>query len=234
MLCHVLADVSQHWATYLLTLSVLRWYMVMMARNERRPGLVELPDPTFAYLPLRDTSVPLSCLLWTSAGVFVTHWSEWENERFCWTFILFMVFRSLVLWLHPFQGHHTQIPLRDVFIERFMGATQPMLHDASFSGHTSMLVIMGLLMSSYRWWFWCATTLTILLLVISRVHYLADCIIAPPIVYSLYQLAAPLADAWCHHGLLLLASAGVSWWASWLTTTDTLSPPHTPRTPRSQ
>lgn len=192
----VWGDVTTHWSTYLLTLSVIRWYVKLMKYNERRPYLVELPDPSFAYLPVVDTSGPVTFLHWSCILTFVWHWSEWQLHQFCWTFLLFMWFRAVVLWAHPFRGHSTMIPLRDVCIDHLLGVTEPLRNDESFSGHTAIVFMCGLYVQSYRWWFWLSTLAVMGLLVLSRVHYLADCLIAPPIVYSLFAWTPQVSELW--------------------------------------
>lgn len=199
-------NVTQNWSTYVLTLSVLQWYIGLLKSNEFRSYLVELPDPSFKYLPLYDTSVPLFVVQWSSVLNFLYHWSDWDPGQFCWTYVCFMVFRTLVLWMHPFRAHHTRQPLRDILLQLIVGESRPLDHDLSFSGHTSLLVIFGLLLESQRVFFGLATVLTIVLLILSRVHYLADCLLAPPVVYSVHVAAVTLYQ-WHSHGLSLLLAA---------------------------
>jgi len=179
-----------------ITLSMVRLYIYILHSNEQRPYLVEIPDPVFKYLPIYDTSWPCAIILYFCAGHFVWHSSEVDLELCCWTFILLMIARCSILWLHPFRGHHTMIPLRDPIIDCILNVGSPLIHDCSFSGHCSTLVALGFLMPSQSQFFWWSAAITAILLVLSRVHYTADCVIAPVVAHFCFRLAHEFHQYW--------------------------------------
>lgn len=184
----------------ILGLSVLCFYMEFMARCERRTNLVEINDPLFEWLPICDTSLPIGIILWFCTLFFFANWPLWDQELTIWCFIILMISRSFVLYTHPFLGHHTMIPLRDVFIEWVTGTDQePLRSDMSFSGHCSTLFALGLLLRPYYTFYFVATILTAILLVLSRVHYTADCLIAPIFAYWAFMMAPELMVFWHTH-----------------------------------
>jgi hypothetical protein len=170
--------------TIAISLSIFLWYSrYVVPWNEQRRELVEIPDPLFRYLPILDTSRAINFILYT---VFIhAVWNGIDTLSFCWTFSLLMIMRSMVLYLHPFKGHHTMKPLRDPLVEWFLGKSKPLLHDCSFSGHVSTLVALGLL--AERPLYHVAAAVTGVLLILSRVHYGADCAIAPFFAYLSYE-----------------------------------------------
>lgn len=169
---------------------VTAWiYSDMLGRNETRACLVEIHDPLFEVLPIWDTSVPCAGILYACFALFALHWGEWSVPHFAWTFTYLMLSRLLVLWMLPLKGHHTQRPLRDPLIEWVRGEQPVLRSDTSFSGHVSTVVALGLLCETHREFFWVSAAITAALLVLSRVHYTADCVIAPAFAYACYMLA---------------------------------------------
>jgi hypothetical protein len=181
----------------LIGLSVLFFYAWFVEYCEHRTNLVEINDPLFDYLPIYDTSIPIGIILWVQTIFFFMNWSLWDQERAIWCFVILMISRSFVLYFHPFQGHHTMEPLRDVIIEWITGTqSEPFVSDNSFSGHCSTLFALGLLLDRYKTIYFALTLITACLLIISRVHYTADCIIAPIFSYWAYNMAPHLMTFW--------------------------------------
>lgn len=195
-------------AACLIGLATVVFYARFIDWCEYRPQLVEIPDPFFQYLPLRDTSWPIGATLWGSALWFFTHWREWDHENAIWCFVALMISRSFVLYTHPFRGHHTMIPLRDPILEFFTRtARQPYLNDCSFGGHCSTLFALGLLHESQRALYFTAALVTSILIVISRAHYTADNLIAPMFSYWCFKMAPSLREFWSHWVSLPLSLA---------------------------
>jgi hypothetical protein len=180
----------------LIGLSVLCSYAFFVEKCERRTNLVEINDPLFEYLPIYDTSIPIGVILWFSTVFFFLNWDAWDQELAIWCFVILMVSRSFVLFFHPFLGHHTMKPLRDVVIEYFTGTTDPWISDNSFSGHASTLFAFGLLLNRFQMLYFVLTITTACLLVLSRVHYTADCIIAPIFSFWAYHMSPHLMSFW--------------------------------------
>lgn len=193
-------DLGTYWSLYVLTLCIARWYVRNIKINEHQPHLVELPDPVYDYLPEPvDTSLPIAVILWGCTADFLWHWFDWSSAQFCVAYSLFMIVRSLILVCHPFRGCAKMIPLRDPIIELVVQSKEILKQDLSVGGHCSLLFLFGLFVPAHRWMFWIATVLTGALLVLSRVHYLADCILGPMVVYCMHALSVPLSDFWQTH-----------------------------------
>lgn len=176
---------------FLVLGGVLVGYICILRWNEGRPELVVIPDPLFKYLPLYDTSIPVNFILYLSSVMVALHIKELDPTLSCKTWILLMLVRTLVLWLHPFQGCPYMKPLRDPILDFIIGFHQdPLRNDCSFSGHCSTLVTFGLLLPAQQLFFFSAAFITSILLILSRVHYSADCLIAPMAALFCFRMAA--------------------------------------------
>lgn len=194
------------WDVVVITLCIIVWYIRNIKLNETLPYLVELPDPLFAMLPPPvDTSLPVALILWGCTADFLWHWEDWSNMQFCWTYSLFMVLRSIIIFLHPFRGCSQMIPLRDPIIELISRPKEVFLHDNALSGHCSLLFLFGLMVPAHRWVFWACTAITSILMALSRVHYVADCILGPVSMSVMFVLSNVVREFWATHG---------NWWAT--------------------
>jgi hypothetical protein len=176
------------WISLCICIQILCWYGYIIKWNETRPYLSEINDPIFRWIgkPI-DATYPVAICLYVSLAIFIYNYMYWTTQMstVLWTFILIMISRSLVLYLHPFQGHHTMIPLRDLLVETFLNETKPLRSDCSYSGHCSTIMALGLnCPPKYTMYFFILTLLSAYFLVKSRVHYSADCLLA--IIFSHY------------------------------------------------
>lgn len=189
----------------ILTVSFLAWYAtVLMPWNEQRPELVEIPDPILPRLPRKDVSWPVTTILYTAGARFLWNWDVWDPMHACWTFLLLMMTRALILWLHPFRAPHDVIPLRDPLVERFVGTTQPLVCDLSISGHMMQLMAFYLLMPGFEWFYGLSMLVTGVLMMVGRVHLTGDLCIAIPVAYWCVQIADDLFRWWQQRAL--------GWW----------------------
>jgi len=175
------------------------WWMyatVLLQWNERRRYLTEIQDPLYAYLPRFDASVPVMIVLYGSFAFIGWNMKSVNVMDLCWSLNTLFICRVMVLYLHPFKGHRSMIPLRDRVIEIVQGVQEPLRHDLSFSGHVSMLTLFGFLLPSHRLWFWCSASITAVCLTCSRVHYSADCMIAPFFAYIGHCMGQFAAKMW--------------------------------------
>lgn len=199
----------------LLTLSVGVTYTKFLLKMERRTNLVELDDPLFRYLPRYDTSIPVFLLLYTTMLTFLYNWYEWDNRKLCFSLMFIFATRSFVLWTHPFKGHKDMHPLIDPIIDRFLfGVSEPNQEDLSYSGHCATICLFAWHLESYRHLYFLFAFLTSIALVSSRVHYTADCFIAPFFSYISYQCSNDMLElwqAWCGDYGTLAVAMGFMW-----------------------
>ena len=188
---------SQMYIDFLLSATIWYTYATCILNwNEKRKYLTEIEDPIFQYVPRFDASIPVMIMLYISAVLFALNWQVWDTLQTCWTFNILFCTRSVILYLHPFKGHKSMIPLRDILLEKIQGTTTPLRNDLSFSGHVSTIVTLGLLVPHMRWFFWICGILTSICLICSRVHYSADCVIAPFFAFFAYNNSSDMQYLW--------------------------------------
>jgi hypothetical protein len=164
--------------------------------NERRESkLVQLNDPLLQYIPTHNMSTTIACLeIFTGLVTFqhiYTRFGWFAYEMFWFKFMIISYIKVITLWLVPLAPPTTVKPLKDTFIDTFMGTTKkPLTKDLFFSGHTSFMV--ASLMSGnseYVLFYWLAVLLMSVLLLINHVHYSIDIFIAPFVVFTVYTLS---------------------------------------------
>jgi hypothetical protein len=109
------------------------------------------------------------------------------------TFSLIVVLRVITIFLFPLEPPNGIIPLFDPIIYAFTGKMQT--KDLMFSGHVAFIVSLSLIHSN-KWvkvLFILATIIMSFLLLLQKVHYTLDVIVALPFVYFAYQIAKRLA-----------------------------------------
>lgn len=197
-------------------ITTLIWYTIMLDWNETRSSLVKINDPLFIVEPI-DVSNPVMGIMYTSMAWFIWNHDMWLSEEFCWIYILFVCTRIMFMAFQPFLGDPKMYPLRDVLVERLMGAAKPLQNDLSFSGHISHLVLMGFMCSDHKVFFWTAAFVTVPLLIVSRVHYTCDCFIAPIVVYFCVHNGIVLQQLWDEYistNPIAVASICLPFWVS--------------------
>jgi hypothetical protein len=179
------------------------WYgQVVLTWNEARTNLVQIDDPCFHVFPLRDTSWPVGLLQYLIVGNFLCRWQEWDLDLFMWALMAMILLRCAVLCLHPFKAHDHIIPLVDPVVDFMCKVEQPRKNDLSFSGHCALSMLMGFMLPGWTLWYGAATVVMAFLLVTSRNHYMADCLLAPFVSHACVSMAPFWASQWASLSLL--------------------------------
>lgn len=177
----------------LFTLCVFLWYVERVKDLETRSNLVELDDPIYKYFPvIMDTSYPVTIMLWISFSWFIWNIMDINYRVACWSWIFLCFGRAIGIWLHPFKGHHDMVPLYDPIIDRFLDVGKPLRNDLFISGHCSTLTLLGLLLPNYSLMYYTFCVFTSILMMISRVHYSADCLMAPIFATFAYSVGTTI------------------------------------------
>ena len=112
---------------------------------------------------------------------------------------LLLATRFVCLYLTPFEPPTGMVILHDVLAYGHHIITK----DLFFSGHTASLVLCFLLVKnkSLRIFLACVITLLVALLLLQKIHYTIDFVIAPFISYGCYQLAELIMEQFKRFGL---------------------------------
>jgi hypothetical protein len=165
---------------------------VFLKWNERRPGVV-LNDPVLAYLPNRNMSFHITLLdtIIAACSFYQIYLNNnWQAYEVFWAkFTITMFFKMVTLFLTPLNPPIGYIPLPDVFLDTIMQThDEPLGKDLFFSGHTSFAVLALLYAPEYQVIYLLSLFCTATMLLINRVHYTVDVIMAPFVVYTVHSL----------------------------------------------
>jgi len=150
---------------------------------EGRIGVV-FTDPIHQLIGPFDLSWPIFIILYGAllGAIAITFRSPLLIFRMIRAYTILIALRMLLMWMLPLDPPTTMITLADPFVEVFTsGSGAPLTRDLFFSGHTSLLFMVGLLMPT-------KTTRTIYLslaavigaaVILQHVHYSVDVAVAP-------------------------------------------------------
>lgn len=166
---------------------------VCLPYQEDRDDTVRLSDHLLDLLPTRDLSVPL--YLVTNLSVVATTWELlllqdfYAVEKFYFTFALCMVVKSLTLFTTPLEVPDGYIPLRDPVCALLTRREVTYARDLFFSGHTAMMALCVLNAQSdgLRTLSALGTIGVAVGLLVHRVHYTVDVVLAPFVSYGCYR-----------------------------------------------
>jgi len=157
---------------------------------EERHG-VALPDPVLVLFPAVNltwvTFLVIYAGLIAALAVLLRH-----PRRLLLVFQAYSVMailRIAAMYLAPLDPPPGIIELRDPFVE-FFGGGRTLTRDLFFSGHTSTMFLLFLVMPGgrLRIAFACATVFVGLCVVLQHVHYTVDVFAAPFFAYGAYMI----------------------------------------------
>lgn len=178
----------------------------VLSACERRPTalLVRLRDPVLAVLPRRDLTGPINVLqhlchalyLRFAVHLLYDHDTAKPLGTVSLAIVLLLMVRNLCLWVTPLEvpeGHiHLQDNISDTLLRR-PASHRTFDRDLFFSGHVSLLCLAAWTCAAwspaYSWAFGLAAVAQAINLLLSRVHYTVDVVMAPFVSYGCWHLA---------------------------------------------
>jgi len=170
---------------------------IVLPVQEGRSDLVLMPDPLLEWFPFRDTSLPVNLIQHGAHLSFVYAYffeSEVNHDLFHLTLTCYFFIRSFLLFVCPLRVHPDVFILRDPIQKWILGTEgDPWVHDLISSGHVSICWILSL-NGPFLWkpWYWLASFMVGILMLMSKVHYTIDLVIAPFVAYGCYAIAQNL------------------------------------------
>jgi hypothetical protein len=108
------------------------------------------------------------------------------------SYVLLVLLRILMMWLTPLAPPEGLVLLRDPLVES-LGPARALTRDLFFSGHTSTLFLLALVLPRpWRIPMFAAAAVVAALLVWQHAHYTIDVVVAPFVAFAASQLAARL------------------------------------------
>jgi membrane-associated phospholipid phosphatase len=96
----------------------------------------------------------------------------------------------IFMYLVPLEPPAGMIVLKDPFVE-FFGGTKTLTKDLFFSGHTASLTLLTLSVPKrFKWFFGTLTILVAISVLLQKIHYTIDVLVAPIISLCCYNWAS--------------------------------------------
>lgn len=179
---------------FVITVIVLTAVMISFSQFlqfvEHREGVV-LSDPILkAFNPIDLTWLTFA-LIYLSLIIFiVTSFNKPEKLLIAFqAYGLMVIFRTIAMYLTPFNAPETLLQLNDPFVQLF-GKGEILTKDLFFSGHTGTLFLLFLLADnkSLKIIFLIFTLTVGTAVLLQHVHYAIDVFVAPFFAYGSYRI----------------------------------------------
>lgn len=179
---------------FIITVIILTVVMISFSQFlhfiEQREGVV-LSDPILrAFNPI-DLTWLIFALIYFSLIVFIiTKFNKPDKLLIAFqAYGLMVIFRTIAMYLTPFEAPETLLLLNDPFVQ-FFGKGEILTKDLFFSGHTGTLFLLFLLAENktLKIIFLTATLLVGSAVLLQHVHYTIDVLVAPFVAYGAYKI----------------------------------------------
>jgi len=158
--------------------------------NENRPGVV-IDDPVFYLFDAVNLNIVIFALIYiglVTGLIYLLKYPEYLIIGLQ-SYVLMVLFRMAAMYLAPLEPPSGTIDLQDplVFI---IGTGQVLRKDLFFSGHTATMFLLFLTARNkkIKIIFLISTLLVGLFVVIQKVHYGIDVLVAPFFAYASYRI----------------------------------------------
>jgi hypothetical protein len=157
---------------------------------EQREGVV-LSDPVLNVLHPIDLTWLTFALIYISLILFlISNIKDPQRVMIALqTYGLMVIFRSIAMYLTPFEAPGSLLVLNDPFVQLF-GKGNVLTKDLFFSGHTATLFLLFLLSENktLKSFFLFSTILVGSAVLLQHVHYAIDVFVAPFVAFGSYRI----------------------------------------------
>lgn len=183
-------------AAFLVSLAIVAFFIGDFFTYIESVAGTPLTDPILNLLPAYNLSVPIFTIIYAAILVALVHLGThpFLLRDAAAAYVLLNVMRMTTLLLFPLEPDPEIIPLEDPFVQLFFYGGQVITKDLFFSGHVSVLALLGF--SSTRpavklLLFAAATTVAVMLL-FQHAHYTIDVLAAPGFAWLSVRIARTL------------------------------------------
>ncbi len=168
-------------------------YTRFLNHVEQREGLVFL-DPIHTVLGPIDLTWPIFIMLYGALIVAIVAMARTPVILFraIRAYTMLIGIRIICMWLLPLDPPSTMIALGDPLVQMFTSGTSvPPTRDLFFSGHTSILCVIGFVLPQRNWKivFFSLATLVGIAVILQHVHYSIDVVVAPLAAWAAASLS---------------------------------------------
>ncbi|MDL1892918.1 hypothetical protein FBQ87_08510 [Sphingobacteriales bacterium CHB3] len=181
----------QFMISVILLVAILNAFTRFLEWVELRDGAV-LADPLLAMITPRDFTWVTFGIIYAGLVLAIVYLAK-RPERLLLAvqaYILMLVVRTFMMYLAPLNPSPGLIVLQDPLVE-FAGDGNAPTKDLFFSGHTSTMFLLSLVIS-HGWMkrvYLLFTILVAVCVVWQHVHYVIDVLVAPFVAYACYRVA---------------------------------------------
>jgi hypothetical protein len=179
------------WLSLIFLAIVLTGFYFVLAYAEARKGIV-IEKGWLNFAPV-DFSVAIFLLTYGVAITGLVYLSRKPASAllFIQSYLLVQFARGIALLLVPLDPPENIIPLSDPFLQSTFYAGRPNLKDLFFSGHmaTTCLFIFVTENRRLKIIFIAAGIFIAVFMIVQRVHYISDILVAPSIAWFLFGFA---------------------------------------------
>ncbi len=178
--------------TFVLLLLFLILFSKFLNFVENRPGFA-FDDPLLKlFSPVNITWLIFSMIY--GGIIFAVFILFNEPERFLSalkSYVILLILRMISMYLLPLNPPADMILLKDPFVETFASSGQVLTKDLFFSGHTSLMFLIFLIVNKkYQKYIFLIATIVVGFCVLAQhVHYTVDVAAAPVFAYASYKAA---------------------------------------------
>ncbi len=160
---------------------------------EQRQGLV-FQDPIHALVGPVDMTWPIFIVLYGALIVAIVAMARTPTTLFkaIRAYTMLIGLRIICMWLLPLDPPTTMIPLGDPLVQMFTsGSSVPLTRDLFFSGHTSILCVIGFVLPNRVWKtvFFVLAGIVGTAVILQHVHYSIDVVVAPLAAWAAASLS---------------------------------------------
>jgi membrane-associated phospholipid phosphatase len=179
---------------FIITMIALTVVMISFSQFlhfiEQREGVI-LADPILKAFNPVDLTWLIFTLIYLSLIIFiVTTFNKPDRLMIAFqAYGLMVIFRTIAMYLTPFEAPETSLLLNDPFVQLF-GKGEILTKDLFFSGHTGTLFLLFLLAENkaMKYIFLIFTVIVGTAVLLQHVHYSIDVFVAPFIAYCAYKI----------------------------------------------
>lgn len=170
---------------------VLTGFFFVLGYAENREGIVI--EKNWIGIPAKDFSTLIFSLTYfvAVAGIVYCFGEPKTALLLIRAYLLLQFLRGIALILVPLAPPEHIIPLNDPFLRHTFYNGRPNLKDLFFSGHVATsFLFFCLVKNKFLKYLFLACTLAIaLLMIVQRVHYVTDIVVAPSAAFFCFRLA---------------------------------------------
>lgn len=166
---------------------------------EQRNG-VQLNDPFQYFYQAKNLTWPIFIMIYGAilSAIAILVFYPAQLVLLFEAYALMVLIRLIMMYFVPLEPPLGMILLKDPLVE-FFGGGKTLTKDLFFSGHTASLVLLALAApKKVKWLFFSLAWLVALSVLVQKVHYTIDVLVAPFISFFAYDLSSRIKKKLIH------------------------------------